>query len=148
MAPDGAAAPTVPIAGPLAPAGFTCPPGASYGPPLPPEARATTLHSGFREAEGPVWLGKVLFVSDIDERNLGNGSIYRYTPATEQWEVVATKVGTNGMARDPQGGIVAACHDTPALFRLDPATAMRTLIAGTDSFEGKPFNEPNDIVVR
>jgi gluconolactonase len=25
---------------------------------------------------------------------------------------------------------------------------VRTLIPGTDSFEGKPFNEPNDIVVR
>jgi gluconolactonase len=139
-----------PAGSPLAPAGFTCPPGASYGRPLPTEARATTLHAGFREAEGPVWVGKVLFVSDIDERNLGNGSLYRYTPATGQWEVVATKVGTNGLARHPDGAgvIVAACHDTPALFRIDPATGTRTLIAGTDSFEGKPFNEPNDLVVR
>jgi gluconolactonase len=148
LPPDLATA--APLGSPLAPAGFVCPPGASYGQPVPAQARATTLRAGFREAEGPVWVGGVLFVSDIDERNLGNGSLYRYTPATGQWEVVATKVGTNGLARHPDGAgvILAACHDTPALFRIDLATATRTLVAGTDRFEGKPFNEPNDLVVR
>jgi gluconolactonase len=135
---------------PLSPAGFVCPAGASYGPPLPTDARATTIHSGFREAEGPVWVAgqAVLFVSDIDENNLGNGSLYKYTPASGQWQVVATKVGPNGLALDADGGIVAACHDLPGLYRIDPLTAVRTLVPGTDSFEGKPFNEPNDVVVR
>jgi gluconolactonase len=133
----------------LGPVGAACP-GGAYGNPLPAEARATTIRTGFREAEGPVWVPdrKVLFVSDIDEQTLGNGSLFRYTPATGQWEVVATKVGSNGLALDVDGSIVAACHDLPALFRFDPSTAMRTLIAGTDRFEGKPFNEPNDVVVR
>jgi gluconolactonase len=134
----------------LGPVGLLCAPGASYGDPLPADARATTIHSGFREAEGPVWVPaqKALFVSDIDEHDLGNGSLYRFTPATGQWEVVASKVGSNGLALDVDGRIVAACHDVPALYRFDPLTAMRTLIPGTDSFEGKPFNEPNDVVVR
>jgi gluconolactonase len=148
---DAGAAADVPVGPtPLGPVGFVCPRGAAWGSPLPADARAMTIHSGFREAEGPVWVPaqKVLFVSDIDEQNLGNGSLYRFTPATGQWDVVATKVGSNGLALDVDGRIVAACHDVPALFRFDPLTAMRTLISGTDSFEGKPFNEPNDVVVR
>jgi gluconolactonase len=134
----------------LAPPGSVCTPGATYGNPLPANARATTIRMGFREAEGPVWVPAldVLFVSDIDENDLGNGAIYRYTPATKQWDAVASKVGSNGLALDVDGRIVAACHDLPGIYRFDPLTAMRTKIPGADMFEGKPFNEPNDVVVR
>jgi gluconolactonase len=134
----------------LGPVGSPCVPGAQYGDPLPPGAHATTIRSGFREAEGPVWVPaqKALYLSDIDENNLGNGSLQRYTPATGQWDVIAMKVGPNGLALDLDGRIVAACHDVPGLYRFDPLSGMRTLIAGSDRFEGKPFNEPNDVVVR
>ena len=133
----------------LGPAGYVCPPG-PFGDPLPPDARAVTIRSGFREAEGPVWLAarKVLLVSDIDERNLPNGSLFEFTPGSNTWRVLADKVGTNGMAIDTQGGVIAASHDTQMLMHVDPATGARTPVAGADKFEGRPFTETNDVVVR
>jgi gluconolactonase len=149
--PDAPAPPPVDASlprGSLAPAGFVCPPGASYGNPLPPNAAATTLRAGFSEAEGPVWLAaqKVLLVSDFDERNLTRGRIMRYSPATNQWDVFVDNVGTNGLAVDGNGQLVAASHDMHALTRFDPLTGMRTLVVGM--YLGKPFNEVNDVVVR
>jgi gluconolactonase len=155
--PDTAAAPDAPTAadggaapGGLGPTGYVCPTGETYGSPLPANAAAATFRSGFMEAEGPLWLSsqKVLLVSDFNERNLSEGRIWKYTPASGQWEMFANNVGVNGLALDPEGRIVAASHDMQALTRFDPVTAMRTKVPGSDMFEGKPFNEVNDVVVR
>jgi gluconolactonase len=137
-----------PPPGGLAPAGFVCPPGASYGNPLPPNPAATTIRGGFAEAEGPVWLAaqKVLLVSDFNEQNLSQGRIMRFDPAANKWDVFVDNVGTNGMAVDERGQVIAASHDMRALTRFDPMTGMRSLVVGT--YLGKPFNEVNDVVVR
>jgi gluconolactonase len=146
LASDGP--PLSPPPGGLAPAGSPCPPGATYGNPLPASAAATTIRSGFMEAEGPVWVAskKVLLVSDFDEKNLTRGRIMRFDPATNQWDVFADNVGTNGLAVDGAGHVIAASHDMHALTRFDLATGARSLVVGT--YNGKPFNEVNDVVVR
>jgi gluconolactonase len=124
--------------------------GQSYDNPLPANPSATTLRSGFMEAEGPVWLPalKALLVSDFNERDLNVGQILKYTPATNQWMPLVGNVGTNGLALDVDGRIVAASHDVQALTRFDPITGARSKVAGGEMFEGRKFNEVNDVVVR
>ena len=51
----------------------------------------------------------------------------------------------NGLTRDPQGRLVAAEHDGRRVSRLEPDDSI-TVTA--NSFQGRPLNRPNDVVVK
>jgi len=131
------------------PAGSPCVLTQQYGDPLPDNKTATMIASGFTFVEGPVWIAsqKALYFSDIVGTGF-TGTIKKYTPADGKVAVFVDKVGTNGLATDAQGMIVAATHDMQRLSRFDPVTAMRTAIQGGDMYMGKPFDSVNDVVVR
>jgi gluconolactonase len=131
------------------PAGSPCVLTQQYGDPLPDNKTAMMIASGFTFVEGPVWIAsqKALYFSDIIGTGF-TGSIKKYTPADGKVAVFVDKVGTNGLAVDGQGMIVAATHDMQRLSRFDPATGMRTAIPGGDMYMGKPFDSVNDLVVR
>lgn len=97
--------------------------------------------------EGPLWLASqnVLLFSDMSwGEGVPPSTIRRLTPPNAAADFLANS-GSNGLALDHQGWIVAASHDIQGLSRINPATGARQIIA--DRFQGQPFNSPNDVTV-
>ena len=94
--------------------------------------------------EGPVWHEGSLYFSDF---LLGEGfrsRIQRYTPP-DRVETALIGSGSNGLALDEQGRIVAATHDRKELARINLADRSRATVVGR--YQGNPFNSPNDLVI-
>ncbi len=93
-------------------------------------------------AEGPVWWqeGNFLLFSDIHNNRrmmwAEGESVSVYTEPTGR---------ANGLTRDPQGRLVAAEHDGRRVSRVEP-DGSTTVVA--NSFQGRPLNRPNDVVVK
>lgn len=93
-------------------------------------------------AEGPVWWqeGGYLLFSDIhNNRRMkwaeGEG-VSLFSEPTNR---------ANGLTRDRQGRLVAAEHDGRRITRQEPDGSI-TVVA--NSFQGRPLNRPNDVVVK
>ena len=100
------------------------------------------LAEGFDWAEGPVWFGDAncLLFSDIP-----NNRIMRWRPDGEVSIYREPSNYSNGHTRDHQGRLISCEHGTRRVTRTEHDGAI-TVIA--DSFQGKPFNSPNDVVVK
>ena len=106
-------------------------------------ASVERLYTGCRWAEGPVYFGdgRYLLWSDIHNNRVlrwdeetGNVSIFR-KPSNN----------ANGHTRDRQGRLVACEHDARRVVRFE---YDGTIIVLADSYNGKPLNSPNDVVVK
>ena len=105
-------------------------------------AQLERLFDGCRWLEGPVWFGdqQRLLVSDIpNDRILSwdetNGlSVFRYNAGFP-----------NGQTRDRQGRLLTCSHGHRALLRTEHNGRVVPLV---DSYQGKPLNTPNDVVVK
>lgn len=96
---------------------------------------------GFRFTEGPVWHrdGYLLF-SDIPA-----DIIYKWT-GVDEFEIWREPSGkSNGLTFDRVGRFLACEHWNRRITRTE-ADGSITVIA--DSYDGKPLNSPNDLVVR
>lgn len=117
-----------------------------------PNAQIEVLASGFTWSEGPVWVGDDkgghLLFSDIP-RN----SIYRWSPShgIELFmnpsgytgvSYYGLEPGSNGLALDREGRLVACEHGDRRVSVLTPGGGKMTLV---DRFEGKRLNSPNDL---
>jgi len=94
--------------------------------------------------EGPVWIGDALYFSDFDTRPPFPSRIRRLGPDG----AVATALddaGSNGLAIDPQGRLVAATHKYKGLSRYDLASGKRSAVA--ERYKGNVFNTSNDIAI-
>jgi gluconolactonase len=108
-----------------------------------PNVHVEKLHSGCRWAEGPAYFpaGRYLVWSDIpndcmlrwDETD-GHVSVFR-APADN----------SNGHTVDREGRLVSCEHRTRCISRTGHDGSRTVLI---DSYGGKRFNSPNDVVVR
>ena len=100
------------------------------------------LAGGFDWVEGPVWFGDAgcLLFSDIP-----NNQILRYTPGQGISTYRAPSNYANGHTRDRQGRLVSCEHGTRRVTRTEWDGSL-TVIA--DSYQGKPLNSPNDVVVK
>ena len=88
--------------------------------------------------EGPVWDGSCLFYSEI-----GASRTWRYDPGSGERTVWREDTrGANGMLRAPGGGLLACEGGGRRIVRY-VAAAPAEVIA--DRFEGRQFNEPNDL---
>ena len=106
-------------------------------------AKVEQIATGSRWAEGPVWFGdsRMLLWSDIP-----NNAIMRWDEITGETSVFRQPSNfANGHARDRQGRLISCEHDTRRITRTEYDGTITVL---ADSFEGKPFNSPNDIVVK
>jgi gluconolactonase len=94
--------------------------------------------------EGPVWIKDALYFSDF---SLGPGfpSRIRKLAADGTVTTVVEDSGSNGLAVDAHGDLVAATHKYKALSRYAIADGKRTTIAGT--YDGQVFDSPNDIAI-
>lgn len=94
--------------------------------------------------EGPVWHDGALYLSDFVHNGRFPSRIRRFTPP-DGWATVVEDSGSNGLALDRDGTLIAATHDRKQVARVDLANGERTaLVSG---FDGHPFNSPNDLVM-
>jgi gluconolactonase len=93
-------------------------------------------------AEGPVWWkeGGYLLFSDIN----GNRRM-KYTPGQGTVEFKKPTNGANGLTRDIQGRLVA-CEGAGRRVIREEHDGTITVLAST--FQGRPLNRPNDVVVK
>ncbi len=106
-------------------------------------ASVERLHTGCRWSEGPVYFGDARCVlwSDIPndrilrwDEETGAVGVYRKTPGN-----------ADGNTRDRQGRLVTCEHRGRRVTRTEYDGTI-TILA--DSYEGKPLNSPNDVVVK
>lgn len=104
--------------------------------------------TGFRWAEGPVWVGdgNYLLFSDV-----ANNRIVRWDEATGQATTFRANANyANGNTRDMHGRLIT-CEGAAVnglgrrIVRTEPSGKITVL---ADGYEGKRFNSPNDIVCR
>jgi gluconolactonase len=100
------------------------------------------LWTGARWTEGPVYFGdaRCLIFSDIPNSRMlrwdetdGSVSVFR-----------AQSNNSNGNTRDLQGRLLTCEHDTRRVTRTEHDGAITVL---ADSYNGKPLNAPNDVIV-
>ena len=106
-------------------------------------AAVERLATGFRWAEGPVWLGdnRCLLWSDIP-----NNRIMRWDEETGAVSVFRKPSNyANGNTRDRQGRLVTCEHDARRVTRTEYDGTITVVL---DRFDGKPLNSPNDVVVK
>jgi gluconolactonase len=131
-----------------------CPDGPYAMSPLPADTTAKKVQDGFNFLEGPVWFADIgaLFFSDMDfgssntpPLNGPKSKLHKFTPPST-FEVFLENGSSNGLAIDLQGNIIACTHDTRSLSIYDRQTKARAQVVET--YMGKRFNSPNDLVVR
>ncbi len=100
------------------------------------------LATGFDWVEGPVWFGdaECLYFSDIP-----NNRIMRVTQSGALSTYRAPSNFANGNTRDLQGRLISCEHGTRRVTRTEYDGQITVL---ADSFDGKPLNSPNDVVVK
>jgi gluconolactonase len=104
--------------------------------PLPGIGNVEMVQGGYMFTEGPQWresTGDLVF-SDIPAN-----TIYRYSGSGAPVVHRMPSGNSNGLAIDSQNGLVAAEHGSRSVTRDGAAIAS--------TFEGKPLNSPNDVVV-
>ena len=139
-----------------------------------PDAKVDLIKSGFGFTEGPVWVQKgksgYLLFTDIPGNVIykmtpdGAASVYLFNagyngPDIWRWGGIQNNgfertdprfeefamIGADGLTLDRQGRVIIAAFAGRSLVRLEP-NGKRTVLA--DSYEGKRFNGPNDVVVK
>lgn len=93
--------------------------------------------------EGPVWIDDTLYFSHFTFADGFPSNILAYDE--EQLTVALADSGSNGLATDEQGNILAGTHKFKSVSRYDRETWKRTEVAG--QYQGRVFNSPNDLTM-
>jgi gluconolactonase len=138
---------------------------AAQGPPAPApvsfpgianplEGDVEVLATGYIWTEGPVWVGDErghLLFSDVPGNAIYSWDGKRTTPflapsGYQGFPVPDTlrEPGSNGLVLGRGGLLIADCG-TRGIARVDLATRQKTVLVET--YQGKRFNSPNDLVV-
>ncbi|QGZ42067.1 gluconolactonase [Pseudoduganella flava] len=107
-------------------------------------AAAAPTFGGAELYEGPVWIGDALYFSDFSHTGVFPSRIRKLAPDGSV-STVLEDAGSNGLAVDAQGNLVAATHKYKALSRYALGTKARTPIA--ERYAGNVFNSPNDMTI-
>jgi gluconolactonase len=106
-------------------------------------AAVERIAQGFRWSEGPAWIGdgRCLLWSDIP-----NNRIMKWEEETGAVSIFRRPSNfANGNTRDRQGRLVTCEHGGRRVTRTEYDGTISVI---ADSFEGKPLNSPNDVVVK
>lgn len=110
---------------------------------IPPDAKLEKLAGGMRFTEGPVWVnadGGFLIFSDIPANQLKkwskSGSLTTFREPSNN---------ANGNTVDRQGRLVTVEHGGRRVTLTENDGVVKTIV---DSYNGKKFNSPNDVVVK
>jgi gluconolactonase len=106
-----------------------------------PMSQLDQIATGFTWTEGPVWFGDrdALLFSDIPSRR-----IMMWSQSTGVTLYRRESGFNNGNTRDRQGRLIGCRHGARDVVRTEHDGSLTVL---ADSFEGKPLNSPNDVVV-
>lgn len=94
--------------------------------------------------EGPVWINDALYFSDF-VFSAGFPSRIQKLGADGVMSTVIDDSGSNGLAVDGNGQLVAGTHKYKSVSRYNPVTGERSAVA--EQFNGNVFNSPNDLVI-
>ena len=94
--------------------------------------------------EGPVWVKDALYFSDFSFGAGFPSRIRKFSPDGAVSTVIED-AGSNGLALDANGALLAATHKYKAMSRYGIATGQRADVA--TRFQGQVFNSPNDIAI-
>lgn len=112
------------------------------------------LATGFGFLEGPVWHpDNHLLFSDIPGNRIwqlfpsGEKKVYLENSGFtgNDTSALSDQVGSNGLALDKDKNLLICQHGNHAIAMLQKQGGQSVV---TGKFEGKPFNSPNDIVVK
>lgn len=138
---------------------FTCPAGPFTGtipngsaavqiadaPPLDDFNQQGALYTN---CEGPVWVGGALYFSEFKGTPNPPPSRILKIDAQDKVSIAfssVTDTGSNGLAVDGHGNLIAASHGVGGLVQFTlPGGTMTTLVA---SFNGQRFDSPNDLTI-
>jgi gluconolactonase len=111
-----------------------------------------TLATGFSIAEGPVWSNGSLLFTDVgkvpgvpDWTRSHNGKLWRWSPTSGLVLEREDTGGAVGTTVDRQGRVLCCEALRQRVARWEP-DGTSTVVA--DAWDGVPFSNPNDIVVR
>jgi gluconolactonase len=127
---------------PLPAADFQIADAAEFARCVPTGAKVEKLAGGFDFIEGPVWIkssGYLVF-SDIPKNELK-----QWSPTGEVKTYRAPSFNANGNTLDRTGRLLTCEHSGRRVAVQEKDGTLRTVV---DSFEGKKFNSPNDVVVK
>jgi gluconolactonase len=120
---------------------------------VPPPDDFNMNNGNYGNVEGPVWIGDALYVSEMGympydqaNQNVRMSRILKVTGDGTTTIHIADS-GSNGLAVDANGDIVAAVHKDGTLTRYAmPSGAPATPLASM--FMSARFNSPNDLAIR
>jgi gluconolactonase len=104
---------------------------------FPPDAKLKVEAEGGAGGEGPAWHPKLGVLTS------GNGHVYQLDRDGKS-RVYRKDAGTNGLLFDHKGRLLACEPQQRRITRTEPDGAITVL---TDRYEGKRYNEPNDLTV-
>ncbi|MDR7047581.1 gluconolactonase [Duganella sp. 3397] len=106
-------------------------------------AAANVTGEGQGLYEGPVWIGDALYFSHF---TFGPGFPSRILKldASGRVSTAIADSGSNGLAVDAKGDIVAGTHKYKSVSRFTPG-GQRSDVAG--KYNGQVFNSPNDLAI-
>lgn len=116
------------------------------------DAQVEVLAEGFDWSEGPVWVpqGQYLLFSDVPKNVVyrwkeGQGvDVFLKPSGYTGLEERGGESGSNGLALDHQGRLILCQHGDRRVARWEKGC----FVTLADRFMGKPFNSPNDLVIK
>jgi gluconolactonase len=122
---------------------------------LPADAKLERVATGFKWIEGPVWVGDSLYFAEIPSNSIrkwtpGQGVSIWLQPSGYKGSTPygGPEPGTNGMTLDAQGRLTAAGHAQRDVLRFESLDSTQPPTVLADSYQGKRFNSPNDLVYK
>src|SRR5262245_25613725 len=123
---------------------------------VPPFDSFNNNGNNFGNIEGAVWFGDALYVSEIASGpNPPSSRILRVSPTGSVSIAYATSgpnPGTNGLAIDEMGRLIAASHGVGGIVALNltnmTSRPIVSTFAATPTSTPMRFNSPNDLTVR
>lgn len=113
---------------------------------LPPQDAFNDNGNLRTNIEGPVWIGDKLYLSEFPFDPAPKSRILAFDAAGNAVSVALASSGSNGLAVDASGAMIATNHELGAIVRLKFPLGTPEVIVG--EYEGKRFNSPNDVAVR
>jgi gluconolactonase len=120
---------------------------------LAPDAKPEKLAGGFRFTEGPLWhQGQLWFEDEAGQKTFAVNDEGKVTllltrePGQPQSADPEIYYGPNGITVDKDGSVLMCEQDGRRIVRVRGDAGSLKIDLLMDTFEGKRFNSPNDIV--
>ena len=122
---------------------------------IPASGQLERVATGFKWVEGPVWDQGVLYFAEIPSNSIrkwtpGQGVSIVLQPSGYQGSEPygGPESGSDGMTLDVRGRLTVAGHARRVVYRFETQNPPGPITILADTYKGKQFNSPNDLVYR